>query len=70
MFGGDKRPKCSTMKNMLVTLNVIIDDLFSVGTQRVPLFETVNKMLAGTCEKCFALFRVRVIFLLFYVENE
>ena len=44
------------MKNMLVALNTIIDDLFSVGTQRVQLFETVSKMLNGTCELVFQFF--------------
>ena len=39
--------KCTTLKNILAILIAIVDDLFSVGNQRVQLFETVSKILSG-----------------------
>ena len=39
--------KCTTFKNILATLTAIVDDLFSVGTQRVQMFETALEILSG-----------------------
>ena len=39
--------KCTTLKNIMSTLAAITEDLFSVGNQRVRLFETVLKILSG-----------------------
>ena len=43
------REKCTTLKNVLATLTAIVDDLFSVGNQRVELFKIVLEILSGIC---------------------
>ena len=40
--------RCTTLKTILATLTAIVDDLFSVGNQRLQLFETVLKILSGS----------------------
>ena len=41
--------KCTTLKNILAILIAIVDDLFSVGNQRLKLFDAVMKILSGIC---------------------
>ena len=48
LFRSQGVQKCTTLKNILATLTVIVEDLFSVGNQRLQLFETVSKILSGT----------------------
>ena len=47
MFQNTNAQKCTTLKNMVATLSAVAEDLFSVGNQRVPLFEALLEMLSG-----------------------
>ena len=47
MFHSTSVPKCTMLKNIVATLSAIGKDLFSVGNQRVALFEALMEMLSG-----------------------